>query len=115
MNTHTATKNPYKSLTDAEKRELRSRVFSYVQKNTITSPYLIESTARSRNTLSPFVFLRKAAHFLSIFLLVGISGASWSAAYSLPGDVLYPVKIAQEDINVRMTTTPEIKIQKQNY
>jgi hypothetical protein len=94
-------------LTKAEKRELRARVFSYIQKNGTPSPYTFE-----RNFL-PFVFMRKMTHFLSIFLLLGISGTSLSAAYSLPGDVLYPVKLAQEDIDVRMTTTPEIKIQKQ--
>ncbi len=88
------------SLTEEEKREIVSRISSHVEKNplgdtrisTVRSPYYFRFTflrvswvKKQRNKLVPVV--------LALLVIILGGGTALGANFSLPGDILYPIKI----------------------
>jgi hypothetical protein len=97
-------------LTKDEKRILRERVFRYVHSDMSQKEISRFSFHTPEKHISPFYILKRVGNFMSVFFLIALSGASFSAAYALPGDILYPFKIAQEDLDTRMVSKPSDKI-----
>lgn len=67
------------------------------------------TTTRGKGRRKRFVF---AMRFITVLLaiIVGTSalggGTLWAAGNSLPGDLLYPIKLATEDIRLALTSAP---------
>lgn len=94
---HTLARNV--RLTDAERRRILSALPA-------PSP---------RAVPSPFFFVPSAARFAFafavLFIIIGAGGAAYASGSALPGDALYPLKVAvAEPIEGALASTPEAKL-----
>ncbi len=80
-----------------------------IQKGNVTNPTIMRLTVWDRITQLKETKIMKLAGIVTIIaLLLGGTGASMAAAQaSMPGDLLYPVKILSEDIRLDLTTDDE--------
>ena len=80
-----------------------------IQKSNVTNPVNLRLTVWDQITQLKETKIMKLAGIITIIaLLLGGTGASVAAAQSsLPGDLLYPVKILSEDIRADLTTNEE--------
>ncbi|MBX4192054.1 hypothetical protein KW798_01035 [Candidatus Parcubacteria bacterium] len=94
-------------MSDAEKAHMRQfllKKISGAQTKSTASPYF------SFFTMSTFLSVRSFAALVLVFLVVG-SSTAYAAQGSLPGDLLYPVKIGvTEQVELALATTPQAKI-----
>jgi len=100
------------SLTKEEKFSVRNILISYSKK----SPFINEKEVkeiRQFSVLSSYSFLRNKRVLISAFvilLLILGGGTSYAAEQTLPGDILYPVKVNfNEKIASMRAITPEAK------
>jgi hypothetical protein len=72
---------------------------------------------RTRKEKKPKMRLLLATRLISAILAAVIGtaavggGVTWAANDSLPGDVLYPVKLAGEDLRLSLASTPESQVE----
>ena len=87
------------SLTEAESVRMRSTLRSYMDMHPIHVPL------RARPTPSWYdIFAHPALAFVAVCAILGSSaGVSYAAESSLPGDVLYPLKVAINEPRAAMT------------
>lgn len=80
-----------------------------IQSTNVTNPAIMRLTVWDRITQRMETKIMKLAGIVAIIaLLLGGTGASVAAAQtSMPGDLLYPVKIFSEDIRLDLTTNEE--------
>ncbi|MAT43879.1 MAG: hypothetical protein CL609_16210 [Anaerolineaceae bacterium] len=80
-----------------------------IQRGNVTNPAFMRLTVWDRITQLKETKLMKLAGIVTIIaLLLGGTGASVAAAQaSMPGDLLYPVKILSEDIRLDLTANEE--------
>jgi hypothetical protein len=105
-------------LTAIEKRDLRRKLLEYVQMRPIRTETtyrlpLVEGATNTRGQLSHFsIFSFKfISGVTALFLMVG-TGVSWAAEGALPGELLYPVKVAvNEEVVARLAAGGEGKAQ----
>jgi hypothetical protein len=91
-------------MTSTEKSKLRQSLLSFA----IQQDYKQQQIA---SLVSPFkLIFKKSLAFAFIGVLTLGSLTQVGAAYSLPGDVLYPVKIAQEEVVLKVQRNDEEKI-----
>jgi hypothetical protein len=91
-------------MTSLEKSKLRQSLLSFAVQ---------QEYKQKQNTpfVSPFTLMvKKGFAFAFIGLLTLGSLTQVGAAYALPGDVLYPVKIAQEEVVLKVQRNDEEKI-----
>ncbi len=100
-------------MTDAEKQAGFSALRSFIDNNPIKDSWY---KTVSNKILSPFsndMFLHHkilASAFMIVLLISATGGTSAVAKYSLPGDVLYPIKInVNEKLETFTALTPEAK------
>lgn len=96
------------ALSRSEKARVREALVSYMERN--PAPV---SPARGGSFFMAFAHLSRtgmvAAVLVVALLLQG--GISYAAAYALPGDFLYPVKVkVNEEVRVLLAVTPEAKV-----
>ena len=94
------------SLTEAESMRMRSTLRSYMDMHPIHVPL------RARPTPSWYdIFAHPALAFVAVCAILGSSaGVSYAAESSLPGDVLYPLKVAiNEPVRGALAVTPRAK------
>lgn len=102
------TKIRNEKMTENEKAAIWFRVETFAKNNPIGSSKLVKSPYFSAHH-----FFTAGKIFATSILLVvfGFGGLSYSSASSLPGDLLYSVKInVNEKIEEKLTFTPEKKI-----
>jgi len=72
---------------------------------------------RTRKEKKPKMKLLLASRLISAILAAVIGtaavggGITWAASDSLPGDVLYPVKLAAEDVRLSLASAPESQVE----
>ncbi|KND47841.1 MAG: hypothetical protein AB201_02930 [Parcubacteria bacterium C7867-006] len=100
-------------MTDAEKQAGFKALQSFVMDNPIREPWYKKAGDKILSPFSNDMFLHHkilASAFVIVLLISATGGTSAVAKYSLPGDVLYPIKI---NLNERLETftalTPEAK------
>lgn len=88
----------------AFRQQLRSRIFEEpVKAGTKTQEH-------HSGWFFPLISVRAAAFGLLAFVvLAGSAGSAYASQSSLPGDVLYPVKLGMEQVEVAVTHDPEQK------
>ncbi len=103
-------------LTSREKDEMRFRLLSYTRlpirsEYSILSPYL----GHIKNIWNVKAFVKVTAGAL-ILLLVGAGSLTYASEQTLPGDLLYPIKIhVKEEIEVSLASTPVKKVNIQKH
>lgn len=103
-------------LTSQEKDEMRFRLLSYTRlpirsEYSILSPYL----SHIKNIWNVKAFVKVTAGAF-ILLLVGAGSLTYASEQTLPGDLLYPIKIhVKEEIEVSFASTPVKKVNIQKH
>ena len=103
-------------MTTAEREHVREALFAHMQQHPVGEDALVRrmlhggSSFDARPKVSPPLF-RFAPVLAMVVLLAGAGGASFAAEGSVPGDLLYPVKIhVNESVRTVMLRHPEEKI-----
>ncbi|MDD5110892.1 MAG: DUF5667 domain-containing protein [Patescibacteria group bacterium] len=97
------------SLTDSERQALRYSVLEFMRQNPPSQHATVLSGINERWAFFR-AMLRHGYALTAVIALLLIGGTSWAAETALPGDLLYPVKIAvNENVRTALTLTPEAK------
>ena len=105
------TRNTFKNLRYIAPDTAQKTAFRSVLQETIKAyPALVQSV---RPSLFPMTFLSVHKSALSLLLiiliLINTTGATFASQSALPGDMLYPVKLASEKVRVTITANPTEK------
>lgn len=98
------------ALSSSEKEKLSRVVSEYVSLKPITREVFARATTQTR-TAGFFAFgMRPLALALSLAIIVSGAGVSYAAEFSVPGDILYPIKVsANEEVRGAFAGTLEKK------
>ena len=96
-------------MTEEERESIKLRITTLAKLNPTkkASPFYIPSPYFSK---FHFKMSTKLVGFVLLFFVLGISGVTYASASSLPGDLLYGIKIARENLEEKFVSTPQERI-----
>lgn len=103
-------------MTPQEKNAMRLRLSSYVNNSNQYKSYVLSPYLQNIKTIWTFQGFAKVTASALIVLLIGAGSLTYASEQTLPGDLLYPIKIhVKEEIEVSLapTTIKKVNIQKE--
>jgi hypothetical protein len=97
-------------MTEEENQILRVKIATVAKNDPIEKAPLYFKVPSPYFSRFSFKVTSKIVGFALLFVVLGASGITYVSASALPGDFLYPVKIAKENLAEKFVSTPQERI-----
>lgn len=100
-------------LSDEEKAAARARVIAFMEYHRVRNAADDRHISQRSGIINPFFsFMFKPIPIVALAIVLLLGGVSGVAASTLPGDTLYPVKLASESVITAFIFSPEKKAER---